>query len=318
MWVVGAIIAYIIIASIFVFWKITLPIFILCIMFFLTIKQKKAFENEREEKKKKQEEILLEEKNAQERVRQEIATRELHKKEREQRIGKLITNSQLLSQNLSERIVSARKAMDTAEREYQDGAFAPFWDAVELAVTSLAHFDTGVRQIGKNYSEYQTEIKQLESPPVFDWKKAADVPDAITTANRLQKIVRAGQRNFQFAVIYEQRKTNQILVAGFAGLGQALSQIAYRISESTGLLSAAVADLSFTVSDTSAQAIEADRENARAIMESIKVIRRQTKAEAEAEAEARREYERRELEMLDNIQRRRVPSLLGAKAASND
>ncbi|MBI4118719.1 MAG: hypothetical protein HY452_00460 [Parcubacteria group bacterium] len=250
--------------------------------------------------------------------KEESEKKEKIRRELEQRIGGLIADSQVLSQKLPERVNSAREAIDTAEQEYQDGAFAPFWDAVEVAVTSLAHFDTGVRQIGKNYSEYQTEIKQLESPPVFDWKKAADIPDAITIANRLQKIVRAGQRNFQFAVIYEQRKTNQILVAGFAGLGQALSQIAYRISESTGLLSAAIADLSFTVSDTSEKAIEADRENARAVMESIKVIRRQTKTEAETEAEARREYERRELEMLDNIQRRRVPSLLGAKDASNN
>lgn len=176
-------------------------------------------------------------------------------------------------------------------------------------MTNLARFDEGVKQITQNCSVYQTESRQLDSPPpVFDWKGAADATDAIAIADRLQKIVRNGQKNFQFAVIYEQRKTNQILVSGFKGLGQALSEIAYRIDESATALSVAIADLSFTVSDASTQAIAAGRENARAIIESAQVIRKQTKAEAEIEAEARREHEQRELEMLDNIQRGKKPS----------
>lgn len=312
-WIIGGIIVYIIIASIVIFWKITLPIIaLISIAVYLHYKEKRE-----EEKKKKEEEIreekLQKEKVEQERIKQAILTREIEQERHKQIINGLISNSQLLSQKLPERVDSARDALNNAEQEYKDGAFAPFWDAVEVAVTSLAHFDTGINQIAKNCSEYQTESRQLESPPpVFDWKKAADASDAIATADRLQSIVRVAQKNFQFAVIYEQRKTNQILVAGFAGLGQALGQIAYRISESTGLLSAAIADLSFTVSDTvsdtSKKAFEAGRENTQAVIKSMQVIRKQTQAEAEIEAEARREHEQRELEMLDNIQHRRRPS----------
>ncbi|MEK7077790.1 MAG: hypothetical protein AAB928_01710 [Patescibacteria group bacterium] len=267
-------------------------------------------DKEREKIKKQQEEIrqetlLLKEKEEREREERQ----EKIKKAREQRIGTLITDSQLLSQDLPERVNFARNALDNAEQEYKDGAFAPFWDAIELAVTSLAHFNAGVRQITQNCSVYQTESQQLDSPPqVFDWKGAADTSDAIAAADRLQKIVRSAQKNFQFAVIYEQRKTNQILVAGFAGLGQALSEIAYRIDESTAALSAAVNDLSFVVSDTSTQIIEAAREDAQAAVKAAAKSTQVIKEQAEAEAETRREHERRELEMLDNIQRGKKPS----------
>ena len=55
---------------------------------------------------------------------------------------------------------------------------------------------------------------------------------ATATAERMQAIVRKAQRNFQFATIYEQRKTNQILVAGFTTLAQALNQMTGQITAS--------------------------------------------------------------------------------------
>lgn len=290
-------------------WTPFLLFFLLWIALYYLIREENKEKKKKEEQEKTRQEVLSQERYAQERIKQEALTREIQKKERKQRIVQLVANSQLLSQNLSGRVNLARNALGAAEQEYQEGAFAPFWDAVERAVTNLAHFNDGINQITQNCADYQTESRQLDSPsPVFDWKRATDFPDAAALADRLQKIVRSAQKNFQFAVIYEQRKTNQILVAGFAGLGHALSEIAYRIDESTATLSVALANLSFTVSDTSEKTIEASRENARAIIASTQAIRKQTKAEAEVEAEARREHERRELEMLDNIQRGEEPS----------
>lgn len=56
--------------------------------------------------------------------------------------------------------------------------------------------------------------------------------DTAVTAERMKAIVRKAQRSFQFATIYEQRKTNQILIAGFTNLAEALDQMAYRITDS--------------------------------------------------------------------------------------
>ena len=44
---------------------------------------------------------------------------------------------------------------------------------------------------------------------------AVDLATANDTTARLQRIRRKAQRNFQFATIYEQRKTREILIAGY-------------------------------------------------------------------------------------------------------
>lgn len=53
-----------------------------------------------------------------------------------------------------------------------------------------------------------------------------------TSSDRLRSIVGKAQRNFQFATIYEQRRTNQLLVAGFENLAQALDGIGFHIQSS--------------------------------------------------------------------------------------
>jgi hypothetical protein len=62
----------------------------------------------------------------------------------------------------------------------------------------------------------------------------------------MKSIVRKTQSNFQFATIYEQRKTNQILVAGFTNLAQALEYMTQRISGSIGDLANSVDAVSTT------------------------------------------------------------------------
>jgi uncharacterized protein YfcZ (UPF0381/DUF406 family) len=53
-----------------------------------------------------------------------------------------------------------------------------------------------------------------------------------TTVTRMETLVQAAHRNFHFATIYEQRRTNQILIAGFTNLAEALNQMACKITAS--------------------------------------------------------------------------------------
>jgi hypothetical protein len=52
------------------------------------------------------------------------------------------------------------------------------------------------------------------------------------TTTRMKALVYKAQRDFQFATIYEQRRTNQILVAGFASFGSTLAGLAAKIAQS--------------------------------------------------------------------------------------
>jgi hypothetical protein len=63
------------------------------------------------------------------------------------------------------------------------------------------------------------------------------LPDARPAAARFAAIVRKAQTNFQFAVIFEQRKTNQLLHTGFGNLGAAIYSLGDSINASLSNLS---------------------------------------------------------------------------------
>lgn len=198
-----------------------------------------------------------------------------------------------LFESLPRHLAEAEKHMDQAEREFADGAFAPFWDAIEAAATALGHLNHGLHVIKLNASRYEELANQ------WDGRLQGFVPTPVSvrklgisgaTAERLQSIVRRAQRNFQFATIYEQRKTNKILVAGFTSLGQALANM-------THMITASIDDLADSVTSTQSR-IGAMMATSNSHLETL--------ATAAAESAKR---EDKTLEMLDNIQRRRKPLL---------
>lgn len=192
---------------------------------------------------------------------------------------------------------SAEKCLDRAEDDFADRAFAPFWDSIEHAAKCLAHFDKGVRHIQDDSSRYTELVRKYEdTPPQFPLARQSVERLAVgtATAERMQAIVRKAQRDFQFAMIYEQRKTNQILVAGFKNLAQALEQMAWQIAASIDNLAGSVGVMTSTLN-----------ESMRAIHSRLDDIGEMTR-QRDDERAAR---ERKALEMLDNIQRGRRPSL---------
>lgn len=135
---------------------------------------------------------------------------------------------------------SAESALNLAEREFDDGAFAPFWDAIEKAVKNLANFEVTTQRLIQNSRFYSGEAAKLEIPPPPFRIGVDTLPDASRTADRMRTVVRRAQKDFHFASIYEQRKTNQLLIAGFSTLGQAIGEFADRLDSSLEQLSSAV------------------------------------------------------------------------------
>jgi hypothetical protein len=213
-----------------------------------------------------------------------------------QHLLQCVTSANSVFNNLPDEIRIAEHTLNKAEEEFADGAFAPFWDAVESAVTNLARFDQYIQQILSQTNQYNQKRKELDStPPLFKFN-TNDLPNATAAAERLRSIVRRAQKDFHFATIYEQRKTNQILVSGFQNLGQALSEMTYRIESSLDALSA-------SFSDSMSNLAASNRESAQEIVEGVESVRNQLKSDSEK----RRDHERKEREMLDNIQRGRKP-----------
>lgn len=137
----------------------------------------------------------------------------------------LLDTSKSTFLSLRQLALAASAHLDKAEREFEEGAFAPFWDEVENATNKLAAYHQGLNTVEHNATAYTGRASKLSvSIPKFDMPKG-EFPDARPVAVRLSNVVRQAQKDFQFATIYEQRKTNQLLYAGFGTLASAIDRM---------------------------------------------------------------------------------------------
>lgn len=219
-----------------------------------------------------------------------------------------VTDSSLQTfEALPSHLLQAESLLDQAEQDFKEGAFAPFWDSIEQATMRLGSFNGGIASINHNLKRHVELSKLYEEksprfPIVIDSAKGMVAGN--TTADRMKAIVRQAQRNFQFASIYEQRKTNQILVAGFTNLAQALDGMGRRISESIDELSTQVSEMSSSLNESMATLGEQMATATQCVSESVQELhstyQRETKDQTDRHDRA--------LEMLNNIQRHRMPT----------
>jgi|GEM_PF-2624685 len=200
----------------------------------------------------------------------------------------LLSSSKNNFHNIPKIVIAAEEYLDLAEREFADRAFAPFWDQIENATNRLAaYYYQQVQLLERNAVEYRQGILALRgNMPLFS-DPTRQLPDARPTAARLAAVVRKAQTDFQFATIYEQRKTNHILVQGFGTLAAAIYSLGNMISSS-------LSDLSRTLDVSLDRILESAAADAAIVREMETTIL--TKQDTQ-------------IRMLDNIQRGKKPSL---------
>jgi hypothetical protein len=206
------------------------------------------------------------------------------------------TSSLDLFEGIPKHLMMAEELLDQAERDFEEGAFSPFWSSVEKAAVRLAACDNCVRLISQNSEMYARLTQQYRGmPPSFpiQVESVRGMAAARTTSDRIGAVVRKAQSNFQFATIYEQRKTNQLLAAGFTTLAEALDGMGQRIVSSISELS-----------ETMGAALRGVEEQLQAATDGINDLHDTTKTWATQS----RERHDRALVMLDNIQKHRQPT----------
>jgi Mg2+ and Co2+ transporter CorA len=274
--------------------------------------------------------------NKAEKARRELEAAQRLENERRRAAEQLAYERQILAacnesvtafENIPKDLMTAEELLTVAEDEFKDGVFSPFWDSIEKATCKLGAVDGNIKLIVDRSGHYKSLAESyLGKPPPFpvDPMSAHRLGTVKDTAGRLQRIVRNAQRNFQFATIYEQRKTNSILMAGFSSLGEAIYGVGERLQESIGALSDQISDLSSSVAEHNERLIEAIHVHSEKLVESIQDVSvavgktssqvgevssaikgADAKAQvATADLAARQERANR---MLDNIQRHRTP-----------
>jgi hypothetical protein len=214
-----------------------------------------------------------------------------------QRMLEFGEHSITLFESMPDHLKTAEEWLDQAAVDFAQGAFSPFWSSIENAAKSLAHFDEAIGEIKSNSSQF-TELvpKYRDTPPAFPVspESVEKLRVGTSTAKRMEATVRHAQCNYQFATIYEQRKTNQILIAGFTNLAHALDYMTTHITNSIANLSSSFDGMSSTLN------------------EAMRTIHSEMRDSAEAANKRHKEMmvrETRVIVMLDNIQRRRRPTL---------
>ncbi len=118
----------------------------------------------------------------------------------------LVVNSQKIVEVLPNRIDIAKAALNEAEQEFEEGAFAPFWDAVEKAVTNLGYFDQEVKHVVANSSQHKELIKRLDNNRPNFSILLRGLPDPRATSARLRSIVRRAQKDLGASILKRRTK----------------------------------------------------------------------------------------------------------------
>lgn len=169
------------------------------------------------------------------RIAREAEAKEAERREMERRMVNCRITAMRRFQEASKWLSHADEFLDWAERYFDEHAFAPFWDSIEGAAKNLAYLHESIPHIKQSFFDYSELTRNYPgTPPRFPLApqsiKWLDISTSV--AKRMDAIVQKAQRDFEFAMIYEQRRTNQILVAGFTTLGDALDGMTRQIETS--------------------------------------------------------------------------------------
>ena len=245
-------------------------------------------------------------------------------------ITELVSSAQTSAANLPLSISEAELSLDLAEREFSEGLYSPFWEAMENAVHNLSLFDKTLRTIEAAQQQHAIEAPPLAPDAVSFSLGVTLLPNPSATNQRMKALYRKAQKDPHFAQIYEQRRTNAILIEGFRSLGDALNYLGDRIESELHSLSDhldfRLSDIESALRDSSnqmekqheafLQTAQSWREEAQHGNSELIAVARSNAERAEKNARARREHETITRNMLDNIQHRRTP--LGLHVSGGD
>ncbi|MCB0653944.1 MAG: hypothetical protein KDC85_21885 [Saprospiraceae bacterium] len=142
------------------------------------------------------------------------------------RLNEIIARSnEIINQILPYFEASAKKSIEFAKVDFVDNALSPFWDRIEESSNFLGCYKDAVEQLiinGEIYSKILEE-KKHNFPLPFPIETNISISSSILDDYNF--VIRKAQTKFEFANIWEHRKTQKILIAGFSNLEQAIHRM---------------------------------------------------------------------------------------------
>ena len=148
----------------------------------------------------------------------------------------IIKSDELATKGLSDQIKIIENKLRKVEYEFSDNALIPFWDEVENFVKELDQYENSLNLLKENSKLYYKYIHTTKNnfPQKFPISTNHRFPNHIIS--NFEQIKRQAFKKFEFANLWEQRKTQKILVLGFSTLGEAINNMNYSITNAVNEL----------------------------------------------------------------------------------
>ena len=133
---------------------------------------------------------------------------------------------------LTKILKKVERNLSRAENEYSASAYGPFWDQIEAVTEGLKKYNSWLERVEKNADTYRDVLSGWNHTFPSVIINRGDFPDPTSAIHHLGRLVRQGQTNRDFAIIWEHRRTQKAIIEGFRDLQQAIYGIGETVQDS--------------------------------------------------------------------------------------
>lgn len=140
-----------------------------------------------------------------------------------------------------------------AETHFNAGAYSPFWSAVEGAYLSLNKYLQAlneIREMANTHSLLVTKLFDLGADISTDCSFPVHVGPgegskvSLEIEKELDPLIYRAQQDSTFAIIWEQRRANSVLIQGFSNLEEVINQLKSHVSSEINNIAHSMGELS--------------------------------------------------------------------------
>lgn len=135
---------------------------------------------------------------------------------------------------------SAKASIEIAKVDFSENAISPFWDKIEEASKLLAYYKEAIEQLAFNGELYSKVLEGKKHNFPTPFPIGTNISISQNLLDDFNQTIRKAQTKFEFANIWEHRKTQTILIAGFQTLAQAINNMKIEILNSISELNISI------------------------------------------------------------------------------
>lgn len=132
------------------------------------------------------------------------------------------------------------KSLSKIKFEYEENALIPFWDEIEKFISEMDSFNKSISLLNTNRELYHRIIKNTENNFPENFPSIVNETKINRLIENFEHIKREAFKNFEFANLWEQRKTQKVLAFGFSTLKDAIDNMSISISSAIDKLNHSV------------------------------------------------------------------------------